>query len=53
MAITYYLANRESIDRYIQRRQSRDEQAYQKWAAQPTPRIERLRAIREQQARYE
>ncbi len=51
--ITYYLANRNALDAYLRRRQRRDEQAYQEWAAQPSPLIHRLRAIREEQIGYE
>jgi uncharacterized protein (DUF433 family) len=50
--ITYYLANRDEIDAYLQRRRIRDEQAYQEWAANPSPVIERLRVIREEQTDY-
>ncbi|MCP4212881.1 MAG: DUF433 domain-containing protein [Halieaceae bacterium] len=50
--ITFYLTNREAIDTYLQRRQLRDEQAYQQWAAQPSPLIQRLHAFCEKQTEY-
>lgn len=46
--ITYYLTNRAKMDAYMRQRQARNEQAYQEWAATPTPLIQRLRAIREE-----
>jgi uncharacterized protein (DUF433 family) len=45
--ITYYLANREEIDSYLQRRAARNEQAYQEWVVNPSPVIERLRFLRQ------
>ncbi|MCL4267827.1 MAG: DUF433 domain-containing protein [Anaerolineae bacterium] len=47
--ITFYLANQSEMDAYLQRRQAIYEQAYQQWKRNPTPLIERLRAIREEQ----
>ena len=47
--ITFYLANKAAIDTYLQRRQIAYEQAYQDWAEKPSPLVERLRAIRDQQ----
>lgn len=47
--ITFYLANQAEIDAYLQRRQMAYEKAYVDWTANPTPLIERLRAIREKQ----
>ena len=47
--ITFYLANKAEIDAYVQRRQIAYEQAYQDWAKSPSPLVERLRAIRDQQ----
>jgi len=50
--ITFYLTNRDAIDVYLQRRQLRDEKAYQQWAAQPSALIQRLHAFSEKQAEY-
>lgn len=47
--VAFYLANRIAIDTYLQRRYVSYEQAYQNWAKQPSPLVERLRAIRDQQ----
>jgi uncharacterized protein (DUF433 family) len=47
--ITFYLANKAEIDAYLQRRLVAYEQAYQDWAKNPSPLIERLRTIRDQQ----
>jgi uncharacterized protein (DUF433 family) len=47
--ITFYLANKTEIDAYLQRRQIAYEQAYQDWSNNPSPLVERLRAIRDQQ----
>ena len=47
--ITFYLANKAEIDAYLQRRLAAYEQAYQDWAKNPSPLVERLRAIRDQQ----
>lgn len=51
-AITYYLTNRAKMDVYMRQRHTRNEQAYQEWAAAPTPLIQRLRALREKQSEY-
>jgi len=50
--ITYYLHNRDAIDAYLVRSRDRAEQAYQAWAAQPSPLIQRLRALREQRVEH-
>jgi len=47
--ITFYLANKAEIDAYLQRCQIAYEQAYQDWAKSPSPLVERLRALRDQQ----
>lgn len=47
--ITFYLANQLEIDTYLQRRQAAYERAYQDWKNKPTPLVERLRTIREEQ----
>lgn len=49
-AITYYLANRAKMDAYMQQRHARNERAYQEWVVTPTPLIQRLRAVREEQS---
>jgi uncharacterized protein (DUF433 family) len=51
--IAYYLANREYVDAYLRRRRAKDEQAYQEWAANPSPLIQRLRRIRDEQRNYQ
>ncbi len=51
-AITFYLTNRAELDHYLLQRKLRDEEAYQAWAADPPPHIERLRAIRDQRSDY-
>lgn len=52
-AITYYLANREEVEAYLERRRQRDEHAYQEWSANPSPIIQRLRTVREQRPEYD
>ena len=50
--ITYYLSNREELDAYLQRVHDRDERAWQTWAGNPSPLVQRLQVIREEQAEY-
>jgi uncharacterized protein (DUF433 family) len=50
--ITYYLHNKEEVDAYMERLNAWREQRYQEWlASEPSPVIQRLRAIREQRSR--
>ena len=50
--ITYYLRNSEEIDALMERLNSEREQRYQEWlAAEPSPVIKRLRAIRDSRTR--
>ncbi|NJL20984.1 MAG: DUF433 domain-containing protein [Leptolyngbyaceae cyanobacterium SM1_3_5] len=49
--ITYYLSDRSKLDAYLLRVRQQREQHYQEWAANPSPLIQRLRAIRTQQNR--
>jgi uncharacterized protein (DUF433 family) len=42
--ITYYLHNRAQIDAYLLRLDRKREKCYQKWSANPSPLVERLRA---------
>ena len=50
--ITYYLHNKEELDAYMERLNEEREQRYQEWlTAEPSPAIERLRAIRDQRTR--
>ena len=50
--ITYYLHNKEKLDAYMERLNEEREQRYQEWlTAEPSPAIERLRAIRDQRSR--
>ncbi len=51
--ITYYLANQQEIDAYLENRINRDEQAYQYWHDSDSPLIKRLRAIRDKQEKYQ
>jgi uncharacterized protein (DUF433 family) len=46
--ITFYLANKAEINAYLHRRLVAYEQVYQDWAKNPSPLVERLRAIRDQ-----
>lgn len=50
--ITYYLRNREELDAYLQQVHDRDEQAWQRWVGNPSPLVQRLQVIREEQAKY-
>lgn len=48
----YYLHNKEKLDAYMERLNEEREQRYQEWlTAEPSPAIERLRAIRDQRNR--
>ena len=44
--ITYYLHNRTDLDAYVERIESLSEEQYQTWAANPSPLIQRLRAVK-------
>lgn len=46
--ITYYLHNRPQINAYLSRLAAWREARYQEWAANPSPLVERLRAVRTQ-----
>ncbi len=46
--ITYYLHNRAEIDAYLSRLTKWREQRYQEWAVNPSPVVERLRAVKAQ-----
>jgi len=52
-SITFYLANKEELDLYLQRRRARDLEAYEEWATAPSATIKRLRIVREEQAKYQ
>ncbi|BDA69381.1 hypothetical protein RIVM261_059990 [Rivularia sp. IAM M-261] len=45
--ITYYLHNRAEIDAYLLRLALLNEQRYQEWNANPSPIVQRLRALKE------
>jgi uncharacterized protein (DUF433 family) len=45
-ALAFYLANREEVDRYLQRQQQLWDQLRQEADQQPDPVVERLRALR-------
>lgn len=47
--ITYYLSDRPKLDAYLLRVRQWREQRYREWAANPSPLIQRLRAIGTQQ----
>lgn len=49
--ITYYLSDRPKLDAYLLRVRQRREQRYQDWTANPSPLIQRLKAVRTQQNR--
>ncbi|HEY9794991.1 MAG TPA: DUF433 domain-containing protein [Leptolyngbyaceae cyanobacterium] len=49
--ITYYLHNRAEIDAYLLRLARWREQRYQEWAANPSPLIQRIRAVKAQRAK--
>jgi uncharacterized protein (DUF433 family) len=46
--ITYYLHNRPKIDAYLARLAAWREGRYQEWAANPSPVVQRLRALKVQ-----
>jgi uncharacterized protein (DUF433 family) len=45
--ITFYLANRSEVDKYLQQQEQRWQEVRQKLANTPSPVVERLRAIRD------
>lgn len=46
--ITYYLRHKEAMDAYIERLNQEREQRYQEWrSAEPSPVVQRVRAIRD------
>lgn len=45
--ITYYLHNRAEMDAYLLRLALLNEQRYQEWNANPSPIVQRLRALKE------
>ncbi len=49
--ITYYLHNRAEIDAYLTRLVAWREDHYRKWAANPPPVVQRLRALKAQRAK--
>jgi uncharacterized protein (DUF433 family) len=49
--ITYYLRNRSEIDAYLARLAARCEERYQEWVANPSPVVQRLRALKTQRER--
>jgi uncharacterized protein (DUF433 family) len=46
--ITYYLHNRSEVDAYLSRLATWREQRYREWAANPSPVVQRLRALKAQ-----
>lgn len=46
--ITYYLHNRAEMDAYLSRLSDWREQRYREWAANPSPVVQRLRALKAQ-----
>ncbi len=46
--LAYYLHNQRELDAYLYRIYKQDEQAYQEWAASPSPLIKRLQAFKAQ-----
>ncbi|HVC33704.1 MAG TPA: DUF433 domain-containing protein [Chloroflexota bacterium] len=46
--ITYYLHNRADVEAYLERLDRWSEEEYQRWAANPSPLIQRLRALKAQ-----
>jgi uncharacterized protein (DUF433 family) len=46
--ITYYLHNRSEVDAYMRRIKALSEERYRQWAANPSPVVRRLRAIKAQ-----
>jgi len=49
--ITYYLHSRAEMDAYLGRLTAWREDRYQKWAAHPSPVVQRLRALKAERAR--
>ena len=49
--LAYYLHNQDEVDAYIARVNARADAAYQRWAANPSPATERVRALRAARAR--
>ena len=49
--ITYYLRNRPEMDAYLARLAAWREQRYEEWAADPSPVVQRLRALKAQRER--
>ncbi len=47
--ITYYLHNKQEVDDYIERSEKIGDAFYQEWLANPSPLVERLRALKAQQ----
>jgi uncharacterized protein (DUF433 family) len=47
--ITYYLRNRSDMDAYLRRLAARYEERYCEWEANPSPVVQRLRALKAQQ----
>lgn len=47
--ITYYLHHRATVDAYLTRVLTQEEQRYHAWAAHPSPLIQRLRALKARQ----
>jgi len=47
--ITYYLANRASVDAYLVRVREGKEADFREWANMPSPAVQRLRELRKQQ----
>lgn len=45
-AITYYLCHRAELDAYVERIRCQSEAEYQAWSENPSPSIQRLRALR-------
>ena len=50
--ITLFLAHKKEIEAYLQNRRERDLEAYNNWTNNPSPTIQRLRIIREEQTKY-
>jgi uncharacterized protein (DUF433 family) len=50
--ITYYLHHQSEMDAYLARLWARQEQHYQEWSANPSPVVERLRALKEQKIQH-
>jgi uncharacterized protein (DUF433 family) len=46
--ITYYLANKQAVDEYLARGETIEDEFYQEWLANPSPAVQRLRALKAQ-----